>query len=255
MEIYASQLVLFVLIFVRVISLVALAPVLGHQSIPVPVKIALSLFVALVLYPILAAEHPAVDLGLGAMAVAVLAEAAVGLLLGFVLGLILLGVDVAGDLMSFDLGLTMATVVDPDSGAQNTVLTQFLRLVMTLVFLALNGHHFALQALRLSFDTIGIGGLAVSPALNERLIAAAGTVLVIGVKLAAPLIVASFLMNVALAVLTRVAPQINVFMLSFQIKIGAGFVVLLLTAPMMVYVFKKLLAGFEDNMLQLVKAL
>jgi flagellar biosynthetic protein FliR len=251
----ASQLVLYLLIFIRVMSIIAVAPVLGHQAIPVQIKVALGLFAALVLEPVLQATHPAVPLQLGPLVIAAAAEAAVGLLLGFVMGFILLGVDVAGDMISFDLGLTMATVLDPETGVQNPVLTEFLRLVMTLVLLMLNGHHFILQALRLSFDTVALGGFTVTGAAADTLVAMSGKVLLIGIKLAAPVIVASFLMNVALGVLTRVAPQINVFILSFQLKIGVGLLVLLTTAPMMVYVFKNLLAGFEENMLALVKAL
>ncbi len=121
----------------------------------------------------------------------------------------------------------------------------------------LNGHHFVLQALRLSYESVPRRGTrtergARRPAGRTPPARCSS----VGVKLAAPLIVASFLMNVALAVLARVAPQINVFMreLPDQNRRGLprpdG-----LTAPMMVYVFKKLLAGFEENMLQLVKAL
>ncbi len=254
-DLYGTQLVLYLLIFVRVMSIIAVAPVLGHQFIPVQVKVALGLFVALVLYPLIAATHPAVPMQLGSLVMAVIAEAGAGLLLGFAMGFILLGVDVAGDLIAFDLGLTMSSVLDPETGVQNTVLTEFLRLIMTLVFLLLNGHHFILQALRLSFDTVGVGGFTVNGAAADTLIMLSGKVLIIGIKLAAPVIVASFLMNVAMGVLSRVAPQINVFILSFQVKIGVGLMVLVTTAPMMVYVFKNLLAGFEENMLQLMKAM
>jgi flagellar biosynthetic protein FliR len=107
----------------------------------------------------------------------------------------------------------------------------------------------------MSFDTVQLGGFTLSELLVNHLVTLAGTIIVLGVKLAAPIIVASFLANVALGILARVAPQINVFMLNFQIKLGVGFVVLMTAAPMMVYVFKKALAGFEENMVQLVKAM
>jgi len=255
MEIYVSQFVLFVLIFARVMSLIAVAPIVGHQVVPIQVKVGLGLFVALVLYPVVAATHPVIDQSLAGIVFLVLKETAVGLLLGFVSGFILLGALMAGEFISLDLGLSMASVLDPDSGAQNTVLSEFLRIVMTLIFLLLNGHHFVLQALRMSFDTVGIGQFVITPGLSERLIVLTGTVFVVGIKLAAPIIVASFIVNVALAVLARVTPQINVFILNFQLKIGIGLALLMTAAPMMIYVFKKLLAGFEDNMIELVKAL
>ncbi len=255
MEIYVLQFVLFVLIFARVMSLIAVAPVVSHQAVPLQVKIALGLFVALVLQPMVAATHPAIDASLAGLVILVLKEVAVGLLLGFVAGFILLGALVAGELISLDLGLSMASVLDPESGAQNTVMSEFLRLVMTLVFLLLNGHLFVFQALRMSFDAVGIGQFTIAAGLSDRLIAMTGAVLVVGVKLAAPIIVASFIVNVALGVLARVTPQINIFILNFQVKIGIGFILLMTAAPMMVYVFKKLLAGFEENMVDLVKAL
>jgi flagellar biosynthetic protein FliR len=255
MEIYVSQFVLYLLIFVRVVTLVAVAPVLSHQAVPPQVKIAIGLFLALVVYPMVSAMHPVIDLQLGAIVLAVLKEAAVGLTIGFVAGFILLGAIVAGDMISLDLGLSLATVLDPESGAQNTVLSQFLQIVFTLVFLLLNGHHFVLQALRMSFDVVGIGQFSVAAGFMDRLVAISGTVFIVGVKLAAPLIVASFIVNVALAVLARVTPQINVFILNFQVKIGLGFLLLMTAAPMMVYVFKGLLAGFEADMIELVKVL
>ncbi|HTX99578.1 MAG TPA: flagellar biosynthetic protein FliR [Bacteroidota bacterium] len=255
MDIYVSQFVLYVLIFARVMSLIVVAPVVSHQAVPVQVKIALGLFVALVMQPIVAATHPVIDQSLAVLTIMVLKEIAVGLLLGFAAGFILLGAVVAGEMISLDLGMSLATVLDPESGAQNTVMSQFLQLVMTLVFLLLNGHHFVLQALRMSFDAVGIGQFTISTGLTDRLVALAGAVLVVGIKLAAPVIVASFIVNVALGVLARVTPQINVFILNFQVKIGIGFLLMMTAAPMMVYVFKKLLAGFEENMVDLVRAL
>ncbi len=255
MEIYVSQFVLFLLIFARVMSMIVVAPVVSHQAVPIQVKIALGLFVALVLQPLVAAMHPVIDQNLAGLVLMALKEVAVGLLLGFAAGLILLGALIAGELISLDLGMSLAEVLDPDSGVQNTVLSQFLWLVMMLVFLLLNGHHFVFQALRMSFDTVGIGQFAISGILSDRLVAMSAMVFVVGLKLAAPVIVASFIVNVALGVLARVTPQINVFILNFQVKIGIGFVILMTAAPMMVYVFKKLLAGFEENMVELVKAL
>lgn len=255
MEIAVSQFVLFFLIFLRVTALVVVAPIVGHQAVPVQVKVALGIFVALVLYPVVAISNPPVDLSFGSFVVAGAKEVATGLLIGFASGMVIQGAVVAGELISFDLGLSMASVLDPESGMQNTLMSEFLQLVMVMVFLLVNGHHFVLQTLRFSYEAAPIGGIALSQPLADRLLSIAGMTLVIGVKIAAPVIVASFLVNVALAVLTRVAPQINVFMLNFQLKIGIGYFILLASAPMMVFVFKKLLNGFEENMLELVKVL
>lgn len=253
MDIYAGQLVIFVMVFVRTVSMIVTAPVLGDETLPVQIKVALGVFVALVMYPLVAAQHPVVDLKLAGMAIMALKEVAVGVMLGFSAEIVLMAANVAGDLMSFDLGLTMASVLDPTSGQQNPVLTTLMRLMLVLVFLLVNGHHFVLQALCLSFEAVSLGSFSISGALSDHFISLIGSLFVLGIKLSAPIIVASFLVNVALGVLTRVAPQINVFILNFQLKIGIGFIILMAAAPMMVFVFKKILAGFEDNMLQLVR--
>jgi flagellar biosynthetic protein FliR len=253
MEIYGIQLVVFVMILIRVLSAVILAPAIGDQIVPTEIKVAIAIFISLTLYPVVAAENPKVDLALGGLVLMGLKEAAMGLTLGFTSGLVLLAGSVAGDIMSFDLGLSMAVVLDPETGAQNNVISEFIRLVMVLLFLVLNGHHFVLQALKMSFECVGLGGFTVTQAVADRLLPLTGVVMVLGIKLAAPIIVASFLVNAALGILTRVAPQVNVFMLNFQLKLGVGFIVLMTAAPMMVFVFKKALAGFEENMVELVR--
>jgi flagellar biosynthesis protein FliR len=255
MDFTVQQLVLFLMVFARVGSLIVAAPVFGHQSIPVQIKVALALFLSFVYFPIASAGAPEVDVRMAALFLMAVKEVAMGLLLGFATGLIFVGVDVAGELIGFDLGLSMSTAFDPETGVNNPVVGQFLRLILILVFLLLNGHHFILQGLEVSYDAVPMGGIALSAAMTEKLVALTGIIFAVGLKLAAPVIVASFLVNVALAVLTRVAPQFNVFIVNFPLKIGVGLIVLLTSAPMMVYVFKKLLAGFEDNVLELVRVL
>jgi flagellar biosynthetic protein FliR len=254
MEFYAVQLVLFLMIFLRCVTLIALAPVIGHASVPAQVKAALGMFMAFVLYPIIAARHPEVDLHLFAMALMAMQEVLTGLLIGFAMGLIFAGVRAAGELIGFDLGLSIATAFDPETGSNNIV-GGFLYLVSLLVFLLVNGHHFVLEALVLSYDSIPIGGFALTGPVADQLLGMTGIIFTVGLKCAAPIIVASFLMNVALAILSRVAPQVNVFMVSFPIKIGVGLMVLMAAAPLIVYAFKNLLTGFEEDIVQLIRVM
>lgn len=254
MEIYALQLVLFLLLFLRCMAIIALAPVLGHVSVPVQVKAALGVFMAFVLYPLLAAKNPQIDMQLMGLAMLAVQEILTGLLIGFAMGLLFAGVRAAGELIGFDLGLSLATAFDPDTGTNNLV-GEFLYLVVLLVFLLMNGHHFVLQALVLSYDAVPLGGFALRGVAAEGLVSLTGVVFMVALKCAAPVIVASFLVNLALAILSRVAPQINVLMVSFPLKIGVGLVVLMIAGPFLVYAFKNLLAGFEEDVLQLIQVL
>jgi flagellar biosynthesis protein FliR len=255
MEIYVTQFVLFLLLMVRITSLIIVAPVMGHSAVPVQVKLAFGAFFSFVYYPLAAASAPALDLNVVGLVVIALKEAAVGLLIGFATGLIFAGVQSAGELIGFELGFSLATVFDPENGANNSIMAQFLYLFAAIVFLALNGYHFILQALQLSYQTVPVNGLVLSPAAGEKLIGLGGTVIAIAVKLAAPVIVTGFLVNIAMAVLTRVAPQMNVFIMSFPVKIAVVFILLMTAGPMLIAVFKKLLTGFELDVLELVRAL
>jgi flagellar biosynthesis protein FliR len=255
MEIAALQFVIGILIFVRVTSLLVLAPGFGHAAVPPAVKVALGIFLAFVLYPVVAAGHPDVDLRLGSLVILALKEAAVGLTIGFACGLVFEGVRIAGDLMGFDLGLSLAMLYDPQNGVSNNIVAQLLSLSALMVFFILNGHHFVLEALHVSYSTVPLGTFHMNPVLLDGIAGMTGMTLVVGVKLAAPVIVTSFLINIALAVLARVAPQINIFFVTVSLKTGAGIFVLMASAPMVIAVFRKLLLSFEDGILDIVKAM
>ncbi len=255
MEIAVLQFVIGLLVFVRVTSLLVLAPGFGNKAVPSTVKIALGVFVAIVLYPIVAAGNPNVDLRLGSLFVLALKEAAVGMTIGFASGLVFEGVRIAGDLMGFELGLSLATLFDPENGSSNNVAAQLLTMSGLMIFFILNGHHFILESLYVSYRAIPLGGFSPSPALIDGMIRLTGMTLAVGVKLAAPVIVTSFLINIGLAVMARVAPQINVFFVTVSLKTGAGLFVLMLSAPLVIAVFRKLLLSFEDGILDIVKAM
>jgi flagellar biosynthetic protein FliR len=254
MEVYVLQFVLFILLLLRTASMIALAPVLGHSAVPVQVKAGFGVFMAFALYPIMMARGVHVDLNLMSLTMLAVQEVITGLALGFVAGLIFAGAQAAGEMIGFDLGLSMATAFDPETGPNN-VIGSFLYLCMVLVFLLIDGPQFILQALVLSYDAVPVGGFHITGQAADQMIHIVGTIFAVGMKCAAPIVVASFLMNLALAVLARVAPQVNVFIVSFPIKIGVGMLVLMAAAPLLVYAFKELLLRFEDDVLLFVKAL
>jgi flagellar biosynthesis protein FliR len=254
MEVYVLQFVLFALLFLRCASLIVVAPLFGHTNVPAQTKVGLSAFLAFVLYPLIAARGVHVDLQLAGMAVIAFKEVMTGLAIGFAAGLIFASTQVAGEMIGFDLGLSLATAFDPETGANNIIGT-FLYLIMVLVFLMLNGPQMILQALVLSYEVVPIGGFSITGATADQLLRMAGFIFASGVKFAAPIIVASFLLNLALAVLARVSPQVNVLFVSFPIKIGIGILVLIAAAPILVHAFKQLLMSFEEELLVFVRTL
>jgi len=255
MEVYVSQFIVFIMMVARVASMIVAAPILGHQAIPGQVKIALAIFLAYVMFPMQASMTSKVDIKLIGMLVMLLQEICVGLIIGFAIGLLFAGVQFAGELIGFDMGFSIASVYDPDSGSTIPVVAEALYTFMALMFLSLNGHHFMLQALQLSYKAVPIGGLTISTAAVDKMVSMSGMIFIIAVKFAAPVLVSMFLTNVAIGIITRVVPQMNIFGVAFPIKIGVGIIVLMTSAPIMVLVFKKLLLVFETNLLELVRAL
>ena len=112
-----------------------------------------------------------------------------------------------------------------------------------------------IEALYLSYTAVPIGGVMFSGAALAEMVKLSALVFIVAIKLAAPVMVAMFLINVALSVLSSVMPQMNIFALAFPLKIGTGLFAIITAGPLLVFVFKKLLTGFETNLLELVKAL
>jgi flagellar biosynthesis protein FliR len=255
MEVYVAQFIVFVLLFARTTSMIVVAPVLGHQAIPMQLKVGFGMFLSFVLFPLQAPMASTVDMKLIGMIVLVLEEVIVGIVIGFAAGLIFGGVRFAGELIGFDMGFTMATTIDPEMNGSTPVVGEMLYTMTALVFVLLNGHHFIIQALVLSYQTVPIGKLVLGSVAAQSLVGMVGLIFVVAVKFAAPVIVALFLTNIALGILTRLLPQMNVFGVAFPLKIGVGLISLSTTIPIMIFVFKKLLIVFENNLLELVKAL
>jgi flagellar biosynthesis protein FliR len=255
MEVYVSQFIVFILLVARIASLLAVAPVFGHQAVPGQLKVAIALFLAFVMFPMQSSMASKVDIKFIGMIVMVLQEICVGLIIGFAVSLLFAGIHFAGELIGFDMGFSIASVYDPEMNATIPVAGQMLYTFMLMMFLTLNGHHFMLQALQLSYKAVPIGGFALESAAYEKLMGLSAMMFVVAVKFAAPVIVSMFLTNMALAIMTRVIPQMHIFGVAFPIKIGVGLVALTMSAPVMIFVFKKLLLAFETNVLELVTVL
>ena len=133
--------------------------------------------------------------------------------------------------------MSIVATIDPNIEGQSDVLTQVYELMAILVFLSINGHLMLLQTLRASFDTIAVGSLSLDGKLAEWSVSQAGIVLSHGVQLAAPMMVTLFLSDVALGILTRVAPTMNVFVLGFPMKIGITLMFAALTAGTIASIF------------------
>lgn len=224
-----SDIFLFALVLCRIGALFAALPVFGGKKLPNRIKIMAVLSITLVCMPVLPVTAPPVPheaFGIGLM---VLKELLVGLTLSFITQIIFAAVEFCGQIIGMQMGLTISTIIDPTQGNQTQVMSVMQTLLATLFFLSLNIHHMFIRTIVDSFRIIPIGGWQMSEALLRFLISATTDVFILGIRLAAPVMVALLLSSVVLGIMARAFPQMNVFMLSFPLNIGVGFMVLGMT--------------------------
>lgn len=238
------------LVFVRIGGLFVAAPFFSHRSVPVRLRIFLAVLLAHILVGFVpgGSVGPALLTPVG-MAAGVVVEAATGLLLGFAAHLIFWSVSYAGEVLGFQMGLTMAQVFNPIDGTQTNPIGNILSFTFLIIFLLLDGHHHVLRAMVVSFEVVPLSGgrlAAASPLLLDWM----GEFFSTALRLAAPFMVTIFLVDVALGVFARMVPQADLFSLGLPAKLLSG---LLLLVLYMGYFFP-LAPGFLSELLSYVRS-
>lgn len=212
----------FVWVFARVGALFLAAPVLRSTGMPPRVRLLGAVFVTLVLFPSIG-NVPAVDPLSVEMLVITAREVAIGLTMGFVIQMVFAALTIAGESISMSMGLGFSTMIDPQNGVPVPVLSQFLVLLATLIFLALDGHLLLLQLLASSFNNLPIGTAQVNGEGAWRVLTWAGEMYAGALMIALPVLTAVLMANLAFAVVTRAAPQLNIFAVGFPFMLLLGF--------------------------------
>lgn len=218
----------FVLTLARVSGLVLIAPVYSARVIPAPLRTGLVLLLAAVLQPVARAHMPA---GAALTPAVFIGETVVGLVVGLGAALIVAAAEAAGELLSIQIGLSGAALLDPLSLQQSTALGQFLQLFAMTLLLAGNGHLVMLDALAGTMQRLPVGGALNLPAGAQETVALGAQLFVLGFKFASPVIAVVMVANVALAVLSRAAPQLNILQMAFPVQIGFGLAALTFSIP------------------------
>jgi len=233
-----------VLAFVRLGAMLAFAPVFGHRSVPVPHRAGLAALLAVLLAPLLGPGPLGGDADMIRLVLAMAGEAFVGLAIGFVAQLVIATVESAGELIGSQIGLGLTAVFDPSMAQQATAIARFEGFIALLLFLTLNGHHLLIQALAASFQRIPPGGFALEPGVAAGVVLLAGKLFRSSLDLAAPLLGLLVVLNAGMALLARIAPQTNVFLLTLPLSVGLGLIGLVQTFP----AFSGAVAGLIDRM-------
>jgi flagellar biosynthetic protein FliR len=214
----------------RILALFATAPVLSHAAIPVRVKVAIALALTLAIAPVV--SSPPVSGLLEARGFVQLAHnLLIGVALGFAIRLVFVGIELAGQLIGLQIGLSFASYFNPDTNESENVVSNFMSMLVLLMFLAIDGHLMLLSALVESFRLFPAGAPGPSPIEPLMLVRAASDIFAIALTICLPILAVMLLVNVVLGVMARVAPQLNLFAVGFPMTVLAGLAALVLFLP------------------------
>jgi flagellar biosynthetic protein FliR len=243
---------LFIWPFARVTGIMTTDTVFSSSSIPMTYKAGFSLFLTLVIVPVLP-PFPAVPLVSAEGAAILVQQWLIGAMMGFVMSMTMAAVELAGLLISTQMGLGFAMFFDPQNGAQVPAVSTMMSLFVTLLFLSFNGHLVLLATLVDSFKVLPIG--KPIPLMTWRVLAEwASHIFAWGLWLALPVIAALMVTNLAIGVMTRAAPQFNILSFGFPLTLMIGFVSLYLSLPMMVPTVEQIYREAFSFMLTMLSA-
>lgn len=233
----------FIWPFVRILALVATDPFFGNRSVPKRVKVGFSVLLTLILSPVLG-SMPHVSPGSAEGILIMVQQIMIGISMGLAMRIVFASFEMAGHLAGLQMGLGFATFFDPQRGAQVQAVSTFTGLLALLLFLSMNGHLVVIRALAESFYVLPVSSQTLSVTGWKTLVGWGGEIFKAGLLISLPIIAALLVTNLAMGVMSRAAPQVNLFAVGFPITLGVGFFLLYLSLPYFVPIFDQL---FNDG--------
>ena len=242
---------IFLLLFIRMMGLFATAPIWSNRLVPVQIRAALAFAAAVVVSPLFRELTPPATLpALGALAIR---ELLVGMVIGFVAALCFAAIQFAGQLLDLNMGLSMVNLLDPMTNTQMPVMGNFLYILSLLIFFSINGHHALIRAVMDSYALIPIGSAVLTTSLAQSLVNMGANLFVLGFKVAAPVLAAIFLTTVALGMLNRAVPQMNVFVVGLPIQLAVGLFLTIVVMPLYISFLHLIFRGMSTDILTVLR--
>jgi flagellar biosynthetic protein FliR len=216
----------------RILGLITASPLFGNNAVPVSMKVSLGVLLATIMAPVVPAVPAADPMSMAGLLI-LMQELLIGAAMGFSMRIVFAAIEFAGEVASMTMGLGFATFFDPNSAGRSSAVGQLLALVATMAFLAVNAHLVLLSALAESFVTLPISATPMSVGAPLELVKWGGRIFSAGLQLSLPIIAALLITNVALGILTRAAPQLNLFGIGFPVTLGVGMLTISLVMPYM----------------------
>ena len=251
----SEQVFVFTLVFLRTSALLIMIPIIGEKTVPLRVKGGLAILISLLISPAIGADMNTlrVEDDIFALAIAMISEIMIGIVIGLTTKIIFAGIQFAGEMIGIQIGFSIVNVIDPVSSTQVSVIAEFQYLIALLVYLAIDAHHTLIFAIVDSYRIISPFSYHFSGSLMQHILILSRELFVMAIKISAPIMAVMLFTNVALGVVARTVPQINVFIVGFPVQITVGLIVFGLTAPVFVLLVQRALSSLNIEVYTLLR--
>lgn len=240
----------FLLVFARMLAFLITLPLFSYRTIPLPFRIGLAFFLSLILTSSFVEVSDEIYTN---FIVLLIKEVTVGLLVGLIGYMIMSIVQIAGGFIDFQMGFAVANVIDPQTGAQSPLIGQYFYMIAILFLLSIDGHHMLINGMLHSYDVVPIDAfLSLQGDLGEFIVLTFNRLFLIAFQISLPLVGSLFLVDVALGIIARTVPQLNVFVVGLPLKITVSFSVLFFFMAMYIMLAKFLFKTMFEVMDQLM---
>lgn len=233
------------IVFARLLGFIRFAPILNRKEIAGLVKLALAFILTVIITPLLSPTTP--PSGVSPLLL-ILLNFAVGAIIGYIAQLIILTIEAGGDMINTQMGLSSAMVMDPTSNSQTSILSRMITLLAICIFIELGGFYWLLNALIRSFEIFPVYAVTIplEKIINlDHLVTVTSNVLYMGLQIASPILLATLGQDIILGVISKTAPQVNVFQLSFLFKPVFGAAIMIWILPMLINVISEFFLSFS----------
>ncbi|MEN6370655.1 MAG: flagellar biosynthetic protein FliR [Armatimonadota bacterium] len=251
-----QQIEVFVLVLARTAGIFTMTPIFGTSQVPVQVRLGISLALTMVFMPLCnASTHMTLAVEVLPMMLLIAKETLIGLVIGFVVMLVFTAIQSAGDYIDLVAGFSFATMFDPVTGTQTAIASRFHYLLAGMLFFAINAHHIFLSGVADSFRLIPVGQMSLNPVVATGAVNLFVGLFTIAIRIAAPVVAAVFMADVALAVISRAMPQMNTLMAGLPLKLGIGLVGMLIALPVSIALSRGAFGDIQPQTVGLLKLL
>ncbi|MBU1196484.1 MAG: flagellar biosynthetic protein FliR [Proteobacteria bacterium] len=242
----------YMLVLLRISIVLFMFPIFSSNVFPARLKMGLALVVSLLLYSVVQVDLTRFPLTMGATVLLILAEALIGLTLGLCLRMFFGAVQLAGQVIGFQMGFAMINVMDPQTGGNVSIMDQIGYWVCVIIFLLLNGHHIMFLAVVDSFKLVPIGFFMLQDEMMVKMIHLGSQMFWLSLKIGAPVIASLVFVSVGFGLMAKFSPQMNVMIVAFPLKIVAGLVLFGLTLQIILIMTREYVGGFKQLLMYLL---